>query len=376
MKNSVGSVDNVYINFKKNTNNASTASSLDGHHLPDVTYSKHVALGVGCPQVVPISGPYSQPAAQSRKRQLLCYGANIRSLYSLENNYGLHKILEDKSPDLFFLVETWHQESNIKALQNKRYATLFSPCDDTRGGGVAIIHRTDFIVTLLFPEFHSRNFLLARVSSVSAFPVLLVCAYFPPDHMRRRQMISHFARVLDHLRSRYASFGLIFFGDLNADLVNDSGSPLCTKFSRLMRFYGLETHAVREPGSYTREQCGRSSYLDYFLTSGVEVKELSLRGEIGASDHRSISCVIGNFDPVRRRRNKFFSKVRARQLLNHLVYGVDSERLLSQSALPLFLELSSRLKLHSVVFEPRPRSYFRAIAMVEDEIRGLAPNWN
>ena len=86
------------------------------------------------------------------------------------------------------------------------------------GGGVAIVYKSSFIVSPLFPEFHSRNLLLARLSSLTADPIILMAVYFPPDHSRHIEMTAHVARVLDFLRVRYGSFGLLVFGDLNTDL--------------------------------------------------------------------------------------------------------------------------------------------------------------
>ena len=61
-----------------------------------------------------------------------------------------------------FINETWHHEGQSRTLPNKKYTVLLSTSAEERGGGVAIIHRSDWIVKPLFPEFHCRNFILAR----------------------------------------------------------------------------------------------------------------------------------------------------------------------------------------------------------------------
>jgi len=115
-------------------------------------------------------------------RRLSCVGTNIRSLYAPENFYSLNKLMEDENPDIVFINETWHQEKDLKPLPNRNYSILHSQIDGSRGGGVAILHRNTLIITPLFAEFHCRNFLLARLSSRSSKPILLLCIYFPPDH--------------------------------------------------------------------------------------------------------------------------------------------------------------------------------------------------
>ena len=236
------------------------------------------------------SGPFSKKLRQRTgspqpvARQLSCLGTNIRSLLSVENSYSFHKILEETKPDFFFLVETWHKEASASLLRNQNYRILLSESvADRRGGGVAIVHNAQLIVTPLFPEFHSRNFLLARLSSISAHPIILMAVYFPPDHSRKDEMIAYVVRVLDYLRSRYGSFALLAFGDLNADLTDSSPKAAkgCSKLLRMIRSNGVKVHAEYAAGTATRVQGSRASYLDYFLSTGVEVKERALHRRSG-----------------------------------------------------------------------------------------------
>jgi len=125
--------------------------------------------------------------------------------------------MEDENPDIVFINETWHQEKDLKPLPNRNYSILHSQIDGSRGGGVAILHRNTLIITPLFAEFHCRNFLLARLSSRSSKPILLLCIYFPPDHHRKLEMLAKLSRITEFLRARYSTFSLLCFGDLNTD---------------------------------------------------------------------------------------------------------------------------------------------------------------
>jgi hypothetical protein len=152
--------------------------------------------------------------------------------------------------------------SQNNPLLNKKYQALFSQCCDQKGGGVAIIHKSDLILVPLFPEFHSRNFLLVRLSSQSSWPVLLLAVYFPPDHARKQEMIAHVIRTLEYLRARYRSFGLIVFGDLNSDFTRNPESPDCKRMMKMIRACSLEIHRDHNPKAVTRSQGSKSSYLD------------------------------------------------------------------------------------------------------------------
>ena len=314
------------------------------------------------------------------KKQLKLCGANIRSLFSPENLYSFHKSLDQMQPDIFFLVETWHQPDYNKSLTNKRYQALYSPCDDQKGGGVAIIHQSDLIVTPLFPELHTRNLLLARLSSQSTWPVLLLAIYFPPDYARKQEMIAHVIRVLEYIRTRYRSFGLIMFGDLNSDFTNDPESPDCKRMLKMIRACALEIHRDHNPDSVTRSQKGKSSYLDYFLSTGVKIFDTQVGESIGSSDHRTISCSSSNFKPVRRRRQRIFSKKKATDLLEDILgkeeedNGEDSV-LYKRKPIEFFLKLSHYSRSHSIISEPRPMNYFKTIQLVEEELKHPSPNW-
>ena len=304
--------------------------------------------------------------AASLKREkppFRCSGTNIRSLYAQENFYCLSKYLEEETPDIMFINETWHHEGQSRAIPNKKYKILLSALSEERGGGVAIIHRSDWIVRPLFPEFHCRNFILARLSSSSANPVLIFCVYFPPDGARKLEMMRKVSRVTAFLRDRYSSCSLFGFGDLNADLRGELKGEN-KRMRRVLNVCRLKPEILDGGNVHTREQGDHRSYLDYFLTSGVKISDLQVREGIGRSDHKMVTCTLRDMNPIKRRRRLVFSKTRAADLFREMVKSEDFKCLLEKSPLTLFRKISGRLARGSIIFEPLARSYFSSIKSV------------
>jgi len=194
----------------------------------------------------------------SRRRNgspLKCFGTNIRSMFAPANAYSLNKFLEDHKPDILFLVETWHREGHQTSLPDRGYGVIFSPLDDTRAGGVGIVYRKPLIVTPLFQEFHTRNLVIARLSSSQGEPIILMSFYIPPDHQRRQEAISHLCRVIEFMRQKYSTFSLLGFGDLNTDLMKAPPSSDAKNMMRILSQYKVTAHTYKTgKDSHTRRQ--------------------------------------------------------------------------------------------------------------------------
>jgi hypothetical protein len=78
---------------------------------------------------------------------LKCIGANVRSMYAPANFYSICSLLKSVSPDLLFLVETWHNEGHTTLLPDRAFTALLSPHGAERGGGVGIIFKYPLLVT-------------------------------------------------------------------------------------------------------------------------------------------------------------------------------------------------------------------------------------
>ena len=222
----------------------------------------------------------------------------------------------------------------------------------------------------LFTEFHNRNFLMSRLSSSETIgPLILIVIYFPPDE-RRWESVSHLARVVEFLKSRYSSFNLVGYGDLNADLSATRPSSSTKRIRAALTRLGLRTH--KSPGElYTRLQGDHRSYLDYFLTINAQLTAVQIGNKVGTSDHLPISSSVLNCSPVLRSKRLVFSKSQARVALSYLM----NPKAKTKPPLRLFNGLSAFSKSLSIIYEPSPKSYFRTIDSVESELKKAQPDW-
>ena len=96
---------------------------------------------------------------------------------------------------------------------------------------------------------------------------------------------------------------------------------------------------------------------------------------IGASDHNVVSCVTSHFEPIRRKSRLVFSKGCAGKFLRDMIASDEFERLLKLPALKFFRKMSGRISDRAIMFEPRPKSYFRAIFCIDEELRSPVVDW-
>lgn len=316
-------------------------------------------------------------AARHREdsERLICQGANVRSIVAGVNLYSIKKLLTDTSPDLLLLNETWHQDDSAVNLQNQNYNILLSPTDGRRGGGVAIISKSSLLVVPIFPELHTRNFLLARLSSRSANPILLSALYAPPDPDRHAGTMAHFIRTIEFLEARYASFSLLCFADLNVDVARSKDTPVAKDLIRALEDHRLHLKRSTTIGDFTRKQGEKESYLDYFLVRGAETTDVELGPRVGNSDHRLISCRLHNPQPILRKRQLIFSKKIAKTALHDLLHDGHMNELLKRTPVQCFRSISSLVKKRCVVAEPQPTNYFKANEFVDAELSTPNPNW-
>ena len=73
-------------------------------------------------------------------------------------------------------------------------------------------------------------------------------------------------------------------------------------------FVWIKSALLRPRGAVTRAQGGKASCLDYFFTTGAEVRELTVGKKFGSSDHMTIHCVVEDFVPVLRLAESFYQR--------------------------------------------------------------------
>jgi exonuclease III len=181
-------------------------------------------------------------------------------MFKSENSYALCKFLEEQNPDIMFLNETWHQGDQSWTPPNRNYNCLLSTANGERAGGVAIVFKSSLIVVPLSLELHTRNLLLARLSSATAFPVILICIYFPPDQERKTELMPRLARIMEFIKNRFSSHSIFGCGDLNADLQRKPHDPNAKKMARTLKLCDL---TPREGG--THQSSGRQRFLHRLL---------------------------------------------------------------------------------------------------------------
>ena len=233
------------------------------------------------------------------------------------------------------------------------------------------MHRTSMLVKSIFPELHTRNLLLARLSSLQSAPMIFICAYIPPDLDRRKQALEHLGHVMEFLIRRYSIFSVLAFADLNADLMSSTETGMARKTSAFLKQYGLEAHSST---SHTRTQGSKASHLDYFITKGVEIRGIKVGERFGKSDHKILTCDVSGARPVLKRKNMIHSKSKAAAMVSQM-FDIGNSEPIRVPALEFFRELGAKLQRCCVVPEPRSSNYFKAIALVEKELRDPASNW-
>ena len=145
---------------------------------------------------------------------------------------------------------------------------------------------------------------------------------------------------------------------------------------KILSQYKVTAHTY-ETGidSHTRRQGDQGSHIDYFISIGANLSKVSVGKPIGASDHNVVSCVTSHFEPIRRKSRLVFSKGCAGKLLRDMIASDEFERLLKLPALKFFRKMSGRISDRAIMFEPRPKSYFRAIFCIDEELRSPVVDW-
>jgi len=201
--------------------------------------------------------------------------------------------------------------------------------------------------------------------------MILLCGYVPPDIIRKRQALPQIRQVVEFLSRRYSSFSLLGFADLNSNLVRIKQEGESKRLVEILRQCQLAAHF---PTSRTTAQGDKESNLDYFLTRGVQLLNIEVGRHFGTSDHLVLKCKVTGASPVLRKKNFIFSKSKAARLVTELCDS-DDPAPIKGSALRFFRRLSAKLRKQCIIAEPSPSNYFKAIMLVERELRSGNPDW-
>lgn len=93
--------------------------------------------------------------------------------------------IRENKYDLLCLSETWQQPGDyihLNMLTPPGYCYLSKPRSVGRGGGVAVVYRSNLTVKELRP-FEVTSFEYIALKVVSTVPLLLLLIYHPPNHL-------------------------------------------------------------------------------------------------------------------------------------------------------------------------------------------------
>ncbi len=139
---------------------------------------------------------------------------------------------------------------------------------------------------------------------------------------------------------------------------------------RILSQHGITAHTYRTgTDCHTRHQGDQGSHINYFISIGASLDKVSVGKPIGMSDHNVVSCEASHFKPIRRKSRLIFSKGCAGRVLGDMIASDEFERLTKLPALKFFRKMSGRISNRTIMFEPRPRSYFRAIFCIDEEMK-------
>ena len=176
--------------------------------------------------------------------------------------------LDDNSISLFFATETWLKgntndiTAKIKSLGfNIVHRPRNSP-DKKRGGGVAIIHSKNILITKVKTEhFASFESICAKLRLNNDDHICL-CSIYRPSEPVNQEFFSHLDEFLGSIFLKFTKF--VICGDINLHLDNHS-DPNTVQFNDIIASYGFEQFVQKS----THED---GHLLDIALTSNNMIK--------------------------------------------------------------------------------------------------------
>ena len=172
---------------------------------------------------------------------------NVWSILNEQKLSNFLQVLEDQNFQIACITETWFDSQNGKftaAIKNAGFKLIHSYREDKRGGGTAIMYRSQLKVKKgeeSSSKYESFEFCYIIVSYDSA-NLILVCIYRKQE-VQFKTFCKEFELFMDKLSERVEE--LLVVGDFNvwADAVDD---PDTKSLMTLMNAYGL-TQIVSEP---------------------------------------------------------------------------------------------------------------------------------
>lgn len=205
------------------------------------------------------------------------YGWNCRTAASPANQECIRNFLDKVNPDFLILNEC--RKINKRVVIGKSHRMI-----ENGGGKVAILYSARHSVHPILQEMCDDYNVICKCNSEKK-SVIVYGVYVPPDSEHKNRLIE-LAHRLRIIRQKYAELQLILFGDLNIlrkDLEKEFES---------VRALGFKLWYQKGECAFTRMEGEKMSYLDYFITYGVEDANLEIQKPIGLSDHWTVQLRI------------------------------------------------------------------------------------
>lgn len=167
-----------------------------------------------------------------------------------------------------------------------------------------------------------KNITVVKVICDQGKHLLLMSVYIPPINSAvedsRRQTILNLSTTLSYLTEQFSSLPIVIYADLNSKCRENEAhlrTPHDKEVLDLITRNELQLVYSREQDDYTWSNSSHKSYIDYFLTKGVETSHFRIGDKIGSSDHRTLELQINNSQALVVRKVVKQSAKLARQLL-------------------------------------------------------------
>lgn len=276
---------------------------------------------------------------------------------SLNNKAGLiHDIIIDKKLEFMCLTETWQAQQDFLSLNHATppgYVYIQKPRCQGRGGGLAVIYRSDILVKEL--PTNSATFEYVHFVLAGAAQLQVVLVYRPPK--ASNTFLSEFSELLTAVcpMSPYT----IIMGDFNIH-VDSSSCPFAAEFLSLLDCFNVSQH-VQGPTHV------KGHTLDLVCTFGLTPVHLECL-DLAVSDHHAVQFSVPMTQPKHRaKRTITFRNIRrvstptlSNMLATHFAsnptcHTADGLVEHYNTALSLSLDAVAPLKTRSISFtQPAP----------------------
>ena len=222
-----------------------------------------------------IKGGYNPCNNYLNINKIKIFGENIYTLNET-NRALLSDVLDKSRPDFILLNECNKGKASFKS---SGYNLILSSNQE-----VGIIYINIFFLNDIFNEIEDDSNIIRLVNSKTN-KFIIYATYIPPNQEHDNRL-SLLIEKLILLKRRYNNLRLVLFGDLNINLAD-----IDIKLKNKIELFGFKILFKKK--EYTRmkivKNIEKKSYLDYFITYGLDNVDFSIIDKLVLSDHKTLS---------------------------------------------------------------------------------------